>query len=193
MLLLVPLLIPLAGAAAQHGAGGPPAGTQPPREATQFAFLIGQWDLTVTPKATTLATRIHGVPKLRGTWKAWRALEGFGIEDEIRIVDASGNPQLLTHFVRVYDPAGRVWKVSSVDVYRAVIVLSTAQWQGSEMRSTSSGTDAEGKPYLTRTVLTAITPTSFRSRQDRSTDNGRTWTEGYLVIDAKRTAAIAPR
>ncbi|HYW31790.1 MAG TPA: hypothetical protein VE869_09810 [Gemmatimonas sp.] len=190
--LALSVLVPLLGAGAQHGGGSSP-NTQPPREASQYAFLIGQWDVTVTPKATTLATRIHGMPKLRGTWKAWRALEGFGVEDELRVVDAAGNPQLLTHFVRVYDGTARVWKVSAVDVYRATMTMSTAQWQGTEMRSTSTGMDADGKPYLTRTTLMAITPTSFRSKQDRSTDNGRTWTENYLVIDAKRTAAVAPR
>ena len=64
---------------AQHGGASPSIAT-PPREATQFDFLIGQWDLVAKPAATTLAMRIHGAPRFVGSWKAWRAFDGFGIE-----------------------------------------------------------------------------------------------------------------
>lgn len=178
---------------AQHGGGAPPLDTKPPREAQQYAFLVGQWELDVKPKATTLATRIHGMPKLQGTWKAWRALDGWGIEDELRIVDAAGNPLALTHFVRVYDAAARRWNVSALEVYRGRFTVNNASLQDGEMRSSSSGTDAEGKPYLSRVRISAITPTSFRYQQDRSMDGGKKWMEGFLVIEARRTAAIAPR
>ncbi|MEO8623405.1 MAG: hypothetical protein ABI625_20180, partial [bacterium] len=83
-------------ASAQHGGGAPLQRTASP-EAKQFAFLIGQFDLKVKPKAVGLGQKIHGVPKLVGTWKGWRAFDGFGIEDELRITDASGNPLSLSH------------------------------------------------------------------------------------------------
>lgn len=187
------LLLPVA-AAAQHGAGGtaPPAFTAP-KEAGQFDFLIGQWELTVTPKVSGLAARIHGAPRLLGTWKAWRAFDGFGIEDEMRIVDGSGNPASLAHTLRVYSAADRRWSITGLDVYRARYSTSTAEWQNNEMRLTGQGADAEGKASLTRTRFHAITPTSFRFQQDRSTDDGRTWTEAVLRIEAKRVAAAAPR
>src|SRR4051812_21554394 len=87
---------------AQHGATGSarPALT-PAREAGQFDFLIGQWDLVVTPKANSLAAKIHGSPTFLGMWKAWRAVDGFGVEDELRIMDRSGNPSSLSHALRV--------------------------------------------------------------------------------------------
>ena len=177
---------------AQHGGAQTPD-TKPPREAAQFAFLIGQWELTVKPKATTLATRIHGVPTMHGTWKAWRAFEGWGIEDELRIVDAAGNPRVMTHFSRVYDPAARRWNVAALDVYRATFTLSSSIWNGTSMQSTTPGTDADGRAYLTRTTIRDVTPTSFRYQQDRSTDGGKSWVERFLVIEAKRTASVAPR
>lgn len=180
-------------AQAQHGNAAPPPDTRAPRDATQFAFLIGQWDVSVKPKATTLATRIHGVPALRGTWKAWRALEGWGIEDELRVVDDAGNPRALTHFVRVFDATTKRWNVSSLDVFRGKFTMSTAAWQGGIMRTESHSVDADGTPFLSRVIWSQITPTSFRYQQDRSTDGGRTWTEAFLVIDGKRTAAVAPR
>src|SRR5215212_7990315 len=78
--------------------------TLPPTtaQATQFDFLVGQWDVTVIPKVSSLVARMHGVPKRLGTWKAWRAFDGRGLEDELRITDAAGNPRSLSHSVRIF-------------------------------------------------------------------------------------------
>lgn len=180
-------------AQAQHDRGGQATTRSVPAEAAQFAFLLGQWDLVVRPEASGLAARIHGVPKMAGTWKAWRALDGFGIEDELRITDASGNPRALSHAVRYYDAAARGWTASSIDVYRGRFTSSSSQWGDGAMTSTSRGTDADGKAYVTRSRFHDITPTAFKFRQDRSTDEGKTWKEGVLSIEAKRVAAVAPR
>lgn len=182
-----------AAARAQHGGTAPPSATRPPREAAQYDFLVGQWELTVTPKVSGLAARIHGVPKLRGSWKAWRALDGWGIEDELRVVDESGNPRTFAHAVRIYDQGARRWTISTVDVYRQQLVRATAQWQGNTMTTLGEGRDGEGKAYASRTRLSRITPTGFRYQQDRSYDGGRTWDEALLVIDARRVAATASR
>jgi hypothetical protein len=179
---------------AQHGDRGAGAPIHaPPKEASQFDFLIGQWDLSVRPKVAGLAAKIHGAPRLLGTWKAWRAFDGFGIEDELRIVDGSGNPNALNHALRAYDPTARRWNITGVDVYRGRVTSATAEWQDGAMAQSGKGTDAEGKPYLTRTRFTAITPSSFVMQQDRSADDGNTWDEAVLKIEAKRVAATAPR
>ncbi len=183
----------LVDAQPRHNGGSAPQGLQAPKEATQYDFLIGQWELTVKPKAMTLGQKIHGTPKLRGTWKGWRAMEGWGVEDDLRIVDASGNPVALTHFTRLYDATEKKWVVAAADVYRGRIVLSNPIFANGEFQSTSSSTDAAGKPVMTRSRLSKITATSFHFEQDRSEDGGKSWTEGMLVIDAKRTAATAPR
>jgi hypothetical protein len=178
---------------AQHAGGGPSLVTRAPTEASQYDFLVGQWELTVKPQATTLAARIHGVRKMSGTWKAWRVLEGWGIEDELRIVDASGNPQAFTHFVRMYDATAKHWQLSAMDPYRGRMTSSTAEWRGNEMVGIAPGTDADGTSYMTRTRIGSITANSFHYQQDRSTDGGKSWSEGVLTIDAKRVAATAPR
>jgi len=181
--------------AQQHG-GGRPGGAPihvPPKEATQYDFLIGHWEITVRPKVPGLAARIHGAPRLLGSWKAWRAFDGFGVEDELRIVDGSGNPNSLNHTLRSYDPTNRRWTITGLDVYRARVSSATAGWRDGVMTQNGEGIDGEGKPYLTRTRFTEIGPTSFRMQQDRSTDGGKTWDEGLLKIEAKRVAAIAPR
>jgi hypothetical protein len=156
-------------------------------EVKQFDFLVGEWQLEVLPKASGLAAMIHGAPRLTGTWKAWRAFDGLGIEDELRIVDASGNPISLSHALRIYAKTEGHWNVSLLDAYRAHFSDSTGQWQAGEMRMDSHGTDAEGKPYLSRTRYYEIASDSFRMQQDRSVDNGQSWDEAVLTINAKRT------
>ena len=181
-------------AVAQHGGAGqaPALNTVAPREATQWDFLLGQWELDVRPVVNTLAARIHGGPKMLGTWKAWRGLDGWGIEDELRISDNSGNPRAFAHAVRVYDAPAKQWNNVVLDVYRGTFTNSTAQWAQNEMRTSSRGVDGEGKAYLSRTRFHEITPTSFRYLQERSTDDGKTWAE-TLRIQAKRVSATAPR
>jgi hypothetical protein len=172
-------------AGAQHGA--PPPRT-PPREVAQYDFLLGEWKLAIEVPPPSLAARIHGMPKLVGTWRAHRGLEGWGITDELRITDEAGNPVSLTHNVRFYDPKARQWAISALDVYRGVFTAPIAQWRDGEMHLTSRGTDAEGRAYVQRTRTFEISQNGFRVQQDRSLDGGRTWEEGTLKITARRTA-----
>jgi hypothetical protein len=188
--LFLALLIAPASAVAQHGT---PQQAAAPAEARQHDFLVGQWELVVKVPAAGLAQKIHGTPRLVGTWKAWRAFEGFGIEDELRITDAAGNPVSLSHAMRYYDRAARAWSVALLDVYRGKLSIATEEWKDARMTQSSRGTDQEGKPALFRSRFFDITPASFRWQQDRSTDDGKTWTEGTLRIDAKRVDASAPR
>lgn len=164
-----------------------------PPEATQFNFLIGQWEVSAKPKATTLGQRVHGVRPLLGTWKAWRALDGWGLEDELRLTDASGNPLLLQHTVRFYDRAARHWANSAIDVYKGIRTQTTAERRGTDLIVSGRGTDEEGRAYISRGTFSKVTTSGFTYRLDRSTDGGKSWTEGVLVIEAKRVAASAPR
>ena len=189
---LATLVMP-ASAAPQHGGGGAPLLTTAPREAAQFDFLVGQWELVVHPGVSALVAMMHGAPKMLGTWKAWRGLDGWGVEDELRITDNSGNPRSLSHAVRVYDATAHKWNSSSLDVYRGTFASSTGEWKDNQMTATSRGVDSDGKAYVTRTRYYDITPVSFRVQQDRSFDDGKTWTQGVLKIEAKRVSGTAPR
>jgi hypothetical protein len=187
-LALMPLALP-----AQHSIGATSVSTRAPHEATQYDFLVGEWALSVTPKVSGLVARIHGVPKLHGTWKGSRALDGWGVSDELRIVDESGNPIAYTHFVRIYDATARHWIVTAIEVYHQRVTTSIAQWLGNEMSTVADGVDPEGKPYRSRTHITDISATGFHYSQDISHDGGATWEEGHLVMDAKRVAGDASK
>ena len=184
---IVLLVLPLGGFAQ-------PAGNAPPPEAAQFDFLIGQWDLEVTPKVNGLVSMIHGKPHLLGTWKAWRAFDGLGVDDELRVVDGSGNPVALGHAQRIFDARSHAWLISTLDVYRARFSNASAKLQAiGEMRVEGSSQTPDGKPQLTRSRFDQIGPDHFRMQQDRSSDNGASWDEAVLTIVAKRVSAKAAR
>jgi len=158
----------------------------------QFDFLLGQWDVEVRPKVSGIAAAIHGAPKLGGTWKAWRAMDGLAIEDELRILDASGNPISLTHGMRIYSKADRRWKSGSLDAYRARFSESSGEAAASELVMSGRGTDPQGQPVMTRARYLDIGANGFRMLQERSADEGKTWEE-TLTIVAKRTGGAPPR
>jgi hypothetical protein len=189
-LLLFILALPFhLSALAQHMQAAPAAVSEP-AQATQFDFLLGQWELDVHPKVSGLAAMIHGTPKLVGTWKAWRAADGLGIEDEMNIVDASGNPLSLNRTQRTYVAAENHWKIHGYDVNRKRDSEAIGTMQDGEMHLSGKFTEGDST-VLTRTRYYAISADSFHMQQDRSSDNGQTWEEGTLTIDAKRTTATA--
>jgi len=192
---LLPTLfaLPLPAQHSGRGASTPSPATAPSREASQFDFLVGQWELVVTPKVSSLAARIHGAPKFLGTWKGWKTMDGFGVEDELRIMDRSGNPSTLLHSLRLWSPSEQRWLVSAADAYRARLTTAAARWDGSTMTTSSGDAGTVEGPVRTRSRFSAITPTTFRFEQDRSEDGGKTWNERALVIEAKRVSATAPR
>lgn len=159
--------------------------------AKQFDFLLGQWELDVHVKAGGLAAMIHGTPKLSGTWKAWRAIDGRAIEDELRIVDASGNPLTLDRALRFYSADEKRWKTAGIDLHHNRTYESVGQFQDGEMRVEAQSADSEGKQTATRTRYTDISADTFRLVQERSADGGKTWEETGISIDAKRIASAA--
>jgi len=189
-LLALALVLSLPVASFAQQASAAPVGVSAPAEAKQFDFLLGQWEIDVHPKVSGLAAMIHGTPRLVGTWKAWRSADGLGVEDEMRIVDASGNPISLSRAQRVYAVAEGIWKINGHDVTRGRSSAATGKWQDGEMHVDGNFTDVDGKT-LTRTRYYGITADGFHMQQDRSSDNGQTWEEGSLTIDAKRVAATA--
>jgi hypothetical protein len=179
-------------ALAQQTADAPTASIEAAAvEAQQFDFLLGQWELDVHPKVGGLVAMIHGTPRLLGTWKAWRTPDGLGIDDELRIVDASGNPISSNRSHRTYVAAERHWAISGGDASRGRSSMATGLWRNGEMHMEGRSSEAQGASMLIRTRYYDIRKDGFRMQQDRSTDDGKSWDEGVLTIDARRVAATA--
>jgi hypothetical protein len=191
LLLACPFAVPFVVSAQSVDGATATSAAVVPAEASQFDFLLGQWELEVHPKVSGLVAMIHGTPRLVGTWKAARTADGQGVEDEMRIVDASGNPVSLSRALRTYVKTEARWKVSGTDVTHSSTSEATGQWLGGEMRLDGRSTDAGGKLVLTRTRYTNIARDSFRMEQDRSADNGQSWDDAVITIEARRAAATA--
>lgn len=174
---------------AQH-AVAPPVEAQA-AESHQFDFLLGQFELEVTPKINSVVAMIHGTPKLVGTWKAWKVFDGRGIEDELRIVDANGNPVLMSRSLRIYIAADQRWRITGADGYRGRVNDGTARFRDGTMTSEGRILEAQEKVVQTRSRYVDVGPTGFTLVQDRSEDGGKTWEEGSVTIKATRTAATA--
>lgn len=160
-------------------------------EAAQFDFLLGDWTIEARPKVSGLVGMIHGSPRIIGTWTAKRSADGAGIDDELTMLDPSGNPIAQNHAHRVYDAAGKRWKISETDDVRKRTSESTAHWTGGDVEIEGRVTYAGDEAFLGRMRIYAITANGFHVRQDRSTDDGKTWEEGAMTIDATRTADSA--
>lgn len=184
------VLLAASPATAQRAA---PVDADAPPEARQFDFLVGEWRVDVRPKVSGLAAMVHGAPRLVGTWKAWPEFDGFGVEDELRIVDASGNPASLSRTQRMWSRSEQRWIVAGMDVYRGRMSSARGRRDGDALLVEASGTDPDGKPYAVRTRFTGITADAFELVQDRSADGGRTWDEGVLEMSATRVAPTAAR
>ena len=182
------MILPITPSPAQHAAGRGGGPAMAPAQARQFDFLIGEWELEVRPRVSSLAARLHGAPKLSGTWTASRAFDGWGIQDELRIVDAGGNLQAMTHSLRVFDATALRWSQMGLDVLRARYSPSSGEWRDGEMVVTAQATDQDGKPHLVRVRFHSITASTFRYEQARSYDGGRKWDDPQLTISAKRKA-----
>ncbi|MEP6483325.1 MAG: hypothetical protein ABJB01_02665 [Rudaea sp.] len=158
--------------------------------AKQFDFLLGQWELDVHPKISSLAAMIHGTPKLTGTWKAWRAIDGRAIEDEMRIVDASGNPLTLDRSLRFFAAGDHIWRMIGLDLQHSRTHESVGHFGDGQMQ-VENHYDEDGKSILMRTHYFDISTDAFRLRQERSVDGGATWEDFSVSIDAKRISATA--
>ena len=131
---------------------------------------------------------VHGDVVMTGTWKARRALDGWGVQDEMQLFDPSGDPAALVAATRFYDARAGHWMTTSLDVYRGRQTVSTARKLDAGMQSDIRSQDAEGKPVRTRATIGATDVDHFVFRQDRSYDDGQTWDEDVLVIEARRTS-----
>jgi hypothetical protein len=178
-------------ASAQHAAPGGDAApsTTPPAEAHQLDFLLGEWTLVAKPHVSTMVALFHGQPELTGSWKAWRSVEGFGLEDEMRLQGPSGDPLSFSHALRIFDRASGRWLATSVDVYRTRMQTSRGTWSGNALTSEAEVQGDDGRTVLVRTRFDSITADGFRWQQQRSYDAGATWEEPSLVIEAHRARA----
>lgn len=157
--------------------------TTPPPEASQFDFLVGDWTFTAHTKNPRLP------PRYSGRWTARRALGGFGITDEWRILTPDGKTAYLGFTARVYDRKTKSWKLQFLNVFAGRWSTQHALFRDGEMHLWWDDEEPDGRPFTVRVRYFDIRPDGFRWEMNRSYDGGATWIDDYLTMETHRAPA----
>ena len=158
--------------AGANGDDQPPA---PPREVSQFDFLLGAWDIDVTLNNPNLP------PKARGRWTAQKSADGFMVTDEYRILDDQGKTVYLGETYRVFNPSKKQWEFRYVEPQFGTWHEGTGNWEGGEMHLTQTNRRPDGSQSILKIRYYDITPQHFRWAGERSEDGGKTWKPGARI------------
>ncbi|HEV8305429.1 MAG TPA: hypothetical protein VGQ25_10735 [Gemmatimonadales bacterium] len=144
-----------------------------------FDYLLGDWEFTSV-------SREYG--KGRGFWSAVRLAEGAGAQilDEYRVVGDSGETYYVTNTLRVYNAMRDRWELVSTEHGSGLQDVGTARRVGAEMHIEQRFGVEGPNPSLWRIRYYDIQPDRFSWVGDRSMDGGKTWTTGWLRIEARR-------
>lgn len=142
----------------------------------EFNYLLGDWEFSSVSKE-------YG--EARGYWSAIRLDEGQ-ILDEYRVVGDSGQTFYVTTTLRNYNGALDRWELVGADAGTGLQDMGTGRRVGAEMHIEQRFGVMSPEPSLWRIRYYDIQADRFSWTADRSTDEGRTWTREYLMIEARR-------
>lgn len=143
-----------------------------PAEATQFDFLLGEWDARTTryrPDGSEIAS--YG-----GTWRARPLHDRRILLDEFiaRLDDGSEISTMAT--LRTYCPATQRWEMTFLIAHQAPLVRSfSGVWQAGEMRLEAEGLTLDGDPLRARVRFHDISSHGFEWENEVSLDGGTRW------------------
>jgi hypothetical protein len=148
--------------------------------------VLGDWEVEVVEYAPDGRRSIS-----RGEWHFAWVLEGRAIQDVFIVPPREsrrpGQPTANNRYgttLRVYDPAADVWRVTWINPVSGLHTDLVGRREGNEI--VHEGNDGDGS--LMRWIFSDITPTTFRWRGERSTDEGKTWKKDVEFF-AHRVAA----
>jgi hypothetical protein len=143
-----------------------------PKEASQFDFLLGEW------QARTTRFRPNGseIGGYAGTWCARHLHDARMVLDEFtaRLDDGSEISYMAT--LRTFSTATQRWEMTFLIAHQPQLINSfSGAFDAGEMRLEGSGRTLAGEPVLARVRFFDITPTSFQWENRVSLDGGTTW------------------
>ncbi|MCB0279741.1 MAG: hypothetical protein KDD94_09580 [Calditrichaeota bacterium] len=147
----------------------------------QFDFLIGNW--TCTGKYLT-ASGSYGT--YTATWKGYYLLERTIVADDFRVDTPNGAIAFLGSTFRTYNPDSDSWSMQFYDAVKGEWGEAFSGKRTEDMvMIDASGKDAYGS-FLAKIAFYDIKEDSFKWKEDRSYDNGKTWIKNTSVIEATR-------
>jgi hypothetical protein len=152
-----------------------------PRELAAFAFLVGKWQGTGTIRLDN--GRFAEFPI---SWIGRYVLDGMAIADECHGVTPDGGPYLgIT--LRQYDAGRKTWIVEYVNVSNSFLRKQVNGEAGSVVINGRNVTVESASPNMSiREHYLVADGDDFVYRLDVSTDGGRTWNEGHIVMTLRR-------
>jgi hypothetical protein len=153
-----------------------------PAPGQEFDFLLGDWQLQVTPKVSSLVVLIHGAPRLLGRWRAQREGDVRSIRDQLRIFDRSGNPISEMLSQRRYQRERQLWTVQSQDQARQRQSTGSARWHEHRLEVLSQARDGNGQTSEVRSYFSEITADRFMLIQERRSDANAPFERIFEII-----------
>jgi len=165
----------------EYGSPNPKA----PPELAQFDFIIGKWRCDVRVKRDD------------GTWEPYQAtwvgryiLDGYVIADEYRMTNPRG--ELVVHGMnfRSYSVKKKTWIMRWLSAAGSFWVELGPEKLGGVRVTPQTITfnliDTFAPEALSRVTFSNISASRFTWSENKSHDQGKTWTE-FVVIEAHRT------
>jgi hypothetical protein len=143
-----------------------------PKEASQFDFLLGDWQA----RATRFRPDGSEIGSYAGTWRARHLHDARMVLDEFtaRLDDGSEISYMAT--LRTFSTATRRWEMTFLVAHQPQLITSfSGVFEDGEMKLAGSGRTLEGDPVLSRVRFFDITPTGFQWENRVSLDDGATW------------------
>jgi len=155
-----------------------------PKEASQFDFLLGEWEARTT-RYRPDGSEIGAYP---GSWRARHLHDARIVLDEFtaRLDDGSELSYMAT--LRTFSTAMQRWEMTFLIAHEPQRITSfSGVFEHGEMRLQGAGHTLEGLPVVARVRFFDITPTSFEWENRVSLDEGSTWYRDSS-ISARRTS-----
>lgn len=155
-----------------------------PPEASQFDFLLGEWDARTT-RYRADGSEIAGYP---GTWRARHLHEGRILLDEFTARLDDGSELSFMATLRTFSSATKRWEMMFLIAHQPQLITSfSGVFEEGEMRLDGSGKTLSGDPVVSRVRFFDITSESFEWENRVSLDGGATWYRDS-TISARRIA-----
>ncbi|MBI2770956.1 MAG: hypothetical protein HYX47_15130 [Burkholderiales bacterium] len=156
-----------------------------PPEASQFDFLIGDWDV----EATRL--KEDGAPLLRYT-AAWNAVHlngGRMVMDDFRALGPAGQPVSSFVTLRTYSESTQRWEFVGLQALQPPFPM---EWHGAfvdgEMLLDASGKGPQGQLVKTKIRFFDIAAGSFSWESSMSLDGGTRWKKTAQLQATRKSA-----
>lgn len=150
----------------------------PPPAASDFNFLLGEWNT----QQTFLAVDGSVQATLFGTWRAQSIDNGRMIMDEYIRILPGGVKIHAGYTLRTYSPSTQRWEMTHLQPLKPVAALGFhGRRQGDEIHLEARSTDSDGHLILTKIRFFQIGENSFDWAQRNSFDGGETWHRTMLI------------